>query len=42
MKYTAFISYKHSKNGLELVFEKERKLQKEVGEKIGLLIPIRP
>jgi hypothetical protein len=26
---------------LELVFEKERNLQKEVGEKIGLLIPIR-
>lgn len=26
---------------LELVFEKERKLQKEVGEKTGLLIPIR-
>ena len=26
---------------LELVFEKERKLQKETGEKIGLLIPIR-
>ena len=26
---------------LELVFEKERKLQKEVGKKIGLLIPIR-